>query len=196
MSFDNRVNLLFDSIRLVWAPFLSSQNDIDSSAEIVNMADLFRKAGSRKRVVSPQRPNGATLLSIRQSLMVQATVGIDDIERTSLDLPKGEVVNLNRQLRQLLNKEFGSLRVHKHRLAFAVGHHCHESLVAGLLRVQYHAKQMETSDVVCDIFDDSHGVPVTWGVGETVAEADAERSKRKALKRPQPVLENAEPVCD
>lgn len=160
------------------------------------MVDFFRKAGRRKKVVAPQMRDGATLLSIRQNLMVQATVGIDDIERTSLDLPKGEVVNLNSQLRQLLNKEFGSLRVHKHRLAFTVGHHCHESLVAGLLRVQYHAKQMETSDIVCEIFDDTHGVPVTWGVGETVAQADTERSKRKALKRPQPVLENAKPVRD
>lgn len=175
---------------------MSSQNDIDSSAEIVDMADMFRQAGRRKKVVPANMREGATLLSIRQNLMLQATVGVDDIDRTALDLPKGEVLNLNKQLRQLLNKEFGSLRVHKHRLAFSVGHHCQESLVAGLLRVQYHAKQMETTAIVSDIFEDSLGVPVTWGIGSTIAEADTERSKRKALKRPQPVLENAEPVCD
>jgi hypothetical protein len=161
---------------------LSSQNDIDSSAEIVDMVDLFRKAGRRKRVLTSEMRDGAILLSIRQNLMFQATVGIDDIERTSLDLPKSEVLTLNSQLRQLLNKEFGSLRVHKHRYAFTVGHQCYDTLVAGLLRVQFHAKQIETTPVVSDIFDDSEGVPVTWGVGNTVPEAETERSKRRALK--------------
>lgn len=161
---------------------MSSQNDIDSSAEIVDMVDLFRKAGRRKRVLTSEMRDGAILLSIRQNLMFQATVGIDDIERTSLDLPKSEVLTLNSQLRQLLNKEFGSLRVHKHRYAFTVGHQCYDTLVAGLLRVQFHAKQIETTPVVSDIFDDSEGVPVTWGVGNTVPEAETERSKRRALK--------------
>jgi hypothetical protein len=173
---------------------LSSQNDIDTSAEIVDMVALFRKAGRRKRVFTSEIRDGATLLSIRQNLMHQATVGIDDIERTLLDLPKGEVANLNGQLRQLLNKEFGSLRVHKHRYRFTVGHQCYDTLIAGLLRVQYHAKQMETTQLVSEIFDDSQGVPVTWGVGKTVPEAETERAKRRALKRSSPLLENAKPV--
>ncbi|MFT5895481.1 MAG: hypothetical protein ACI8VW_002356 [bacterium] len=162
---------------------MSSQNDIESSAEIVDMVDLFRKAGRRKRVLTSEMRDGAILLSMRQNLMFQATVGIDDIERTLLDLPKGEVLNLNGRLRHLLNKEFGSLRVHKHRYAFTVGHQCFDTLVAGLLRVQYHAQQMETTQVASDIFDDSQGVLITWGVGNTVSEAETERSKRKALKR-------------
>lgn len=160
---------------------MSSQNDIES-AEIVDMVGLFKKVGRRKRVLTSESRDGATLLSIRQNLMYQATVGIDDIERTALDLPKGEVLNLNAQLRQLLNKEFGSLRVHKHRLAFTVGHHCHETLIAGLLRIQYYAKQIETTSVVSEIFDDTQGVPVTWGVGDSISEAETERSKRRALK--------------
>ena len=49
--------------------------------------------------------DGATLLSIRQNLLFQATVGIDDIERTSLDLPKAEVTKLNQQLRQTDGKK-------------------------------------------------------------------------------------------
>jgi hypothetical protein len=146
------------------------------------MVGLFKKVGRRKRVLTSESRDGATLLSIRQNLMYQATVGIDDIERTALDLPKGEVLKLNAQLRQLLNKEFGSLRVHKHRLAFTVGHHCHETLVAGLLRIQYYAKQIETTSVVSEIFDDTQGVPVTWGVGDSISEAETERSKRRALK--------------
>jgi len=148
------------------------------------MSDLFLKAGRRKRVFVSEKRDGATLLSIRQNLMHRATVGIDDIERTSLDLPKGEFLNLNGQLRELLNKEFGSLRVHKYRFAFTVGHHCHDTLVAGLLRVQYYAKQMKTTPVVSDIFDDTQGVPVTWGVGDTNSEADSDRTKRRTLKGP------------
>lgn len=162
---------------------MSSQNNIDTSAEIVDMVAMFRKAGRRKRALCTEIRDGATLLSIRQNLMYQATVGIDDIERTSLDLPKGEVVNLNRQLRQMLNKEFGSLRVHKYRYGFTVGHQCYDTLAAGLLRVQYHAKQIETTPLVSEIFEDTQGVPVTWGVGSTVSEAETERSKRKSLNR-------------
>lgn len=163
---------------------MRSQNDIASSSEVVDMVDMFKRAGRRKRVMKSELQDGATLLSIRQNLMYQATVGIDDIERTLLDLPKGEVLNLNAQLRQLLNREFGSLRVHKHRYAFTVGHHCFDTLAAGLLRVQYYAKHMQTSEVVNEIFDDSEGVPVTWGVGHSVSEAETERSRRRALKRP------------
>ena len=130
-----------------------------------------------------EKRDGATLLSIRQNLMHRASVGIDDIERTSLDLPKGELSNLNTQVRRLLNKEFGYLRVYKYKYGFTVGHQCHDTLVAGLLRVQYHAKQMKTTPLVSDIFEDSDGVPVSWGVGDTDLEADSDRLKRLSQKR-------------
>jgi hypothetical protein len=147
------------------------------------MVDMFRKAGRRKRVLKSELRDGATLLSIRQNLIYQATVGIDDIESTLVDLPKGEFATIHLQLRELLNTEFGSLRVHKHRYAFTVGAHCLESLIAGLLRVQYHAKQIETTLVVSEMLDHANGLPVTWGVGNTISEAETERSKRRALKR-------------
>lgn len=160
------------------------------------MTGFVKRGGRYKSTMVSDSPKGATLLSMRQNLAFQASIGIQDIERTLLDLPKAEFANINRQLKQLLDKEFGSLRVRKHRYGFAVGCNSEEVLVAALYRVQYHANQMETSPVVCDIFDNSFGVPVTWGVGSDILEADANRSKRKEVKRPARVLENAEPVSD
>lgn len=162
---------------------MSSQHDIKTSAEIVDMARLFKKSGRRKTVQAADYRATASLLSIRQNLIYQATVGIDDIDRIAADQPKSVALAVNGLLRQLLNKEFGSLRVHKHRRVFTVGHHSLETLVAGLLRVQYHAKQTDTSTIKPDVLSTDIGLPVTWGVGNSVPEAETERSRRRALKR-------------
>ena len=160
------------------------------------MTVFVNRGGRFKKKVVSDSPRGATLLSMRQNLTYQASIAIQDIERTMLDLPKAELANVNRQIKQLLDKEFGSLRVRKHRYGFAVGCTDEEVLIAALLRVQYHANQMETTPIVSEVFDTSFGVPVTWGVGEDILEADANRSKRKEVRRSTRVLEHAEPVSD
>ncbi len=164
---------------------LSSQADIKTSAEILDMSRVFKQAGRRRTVHSAELKSGATLLSIRQNLVYQATVGIDDIDRISEKASKKEVQALNETLRSLLNTEFGKLRVHKHRLVFSVGHHSLDSLVAGLLRIQYHAKHLDAADLNTSLVKEAAGLPVSWGVGNTIPEADVERNRRSAMKKPK-----------
>jgi len=164
---------------------LSSQADIKTSAEIVDMSRVFRQAGKRNTVHLTDLEDGATLLSIRQNLVYQATVGIDDIERICEQVNKKDFLMINEKLRSLLNSEFGKLRVHKHRLVFSVGHHSLDTLVAGLLRVQYHAKLLDAKRIHSSVFSDTKGLPISWGVGNTISEADTERNRRCAMKRPK-----------
>ena len=72
-------------------------------------------------------------------------------------------------IRNLLDQEFGHLRVHRQRQLFVVSHHCMESLVAGLLRVQFHSREIPlplTRDGKG--MSDVCGVPLSWGVGGTL----------------------------
>jgi len=143
---------------------LSSQADIKTSAEIVDMSRVFRQAGKRNTVHLTDLEDGATLLSIRQNLVYQATVGIDDIERICEQVNKKDFLMINEKLRSLLNLD---------------------TLVAGLLRVQFHAKLLDAKRIHSSVFSDTKGLPISWGVGNTISEADTERNRRCAMKRPK-----------
>ena len=131
---------------------------------------------SRAHVVSSTLSTGADLLSIRQHLGFNATVSISDLcfieESYSLQVAD----SLMGSIRNLLDQEFGHLRVHRQRQLFVVRHHCRESLVAGLLRVQFHSREIPlplTRDGKG--MSDVCGVPLSWGTGETLGEAERER---------------------
>jgi len=162
---------------------LSSQNDISSTAEIVDLVGLIKKSKRRGQAKPANYPATASLLSMRQNLNYQATVGVDDIAKLSTPELKSELLRVNELLRRLLNKEFGSKRVHKHRQVFTVGHHCLDTLVEGLLHVQFHAKQLDAAQLLDDSYAENTGLRVTWGVGNSIREAESQRSRRQASKR-------------
>lgn len=119
---------------------------------------------------------GADLLSIRQHLTYKASVGIKDLEflRQAYSVQVGD--KLMSSVRVLLDKEFGGLRVHRRHQVFIVNHHCQESLIAGLLRVQFHSRQipmMATRDGTG--LSDVCGIPLSWGAGRTLEEAEEQR---------------------
>ena len=123
--------------------------------------------------------NSADLLSIKQHLCFKSTIGITNptsIERRySSQVADGLMGNI----RDLLDREFGHLRVHRQRRLFVVSHHCVESLIAGLLRVQFHAQQIPLPRKRNDgVASDARGVPLSWGVGETLGEAERERLQK------------------
>ena len=85
-----------------------------------------------------------------------------------------------RQLRQLLNAEFGQLRVFRYRQVFSVGHHSLEDLIGGLLRVQFHARAIRLPAPLNDLSPaGTAGLTLSWGVGDSVIEADNERLRRR-----------------
>ncbi len=103
-------------------------------------------------------------------------MGIDDLPFIEQSYSQQVASNLHARLRTLLDQEFGSLRVHRRRKSFIVSHHCVESLIAGLLRVQFHSQQIPLPATrEGEGLSDVCGVPLTWGIGTTLAEAEDKR---------------------
>lgn len=163
---------------------MSAQPDRSHTAQIVDMVRLLDASGRKRDTSGDEQGSTATLLSIRQNLRYQASIGLDDIDTLRDTWPKAQLDELLSHLRGLLYAEFGRLRVYRYRQAFSVGHHNLEGLIAGLLRVQYYARQIQ---IPLEDFDGNLEVGVVpslgWGVGSTVLEADNERVRRRRSKR-------------
>jgi len=140
-----------------------------------------RVVGHAGASVANRTPSiSADLLSIRQHLSFKATMGITDLSFIEQSYSSQVADGLMGNVRDLLDLEFGHLRVHRQRQLFVVSHHCKESLVAGLLRVQFHSRQIPlplTRDGKG--MSDVCGVPLTWGVGESLGEAERERLQKR-----------------
>lgn len=162
---------------------MSAQPDRSHTAQIVDMVRLLDPS-SRRRDISPTGSRGtAVLLSIRQSLRYQAAIGPDDIDTLEAGLPANQLDALLAQVRGLLHAEFGRLRVYRYRQVFSVGHYHLEGLIGGLLRVQYHARQIQLPAGVCGLDTAVRpGLTLSWGVGSTVLEADNERLRRRSRR--------------
>ena len=159
---------------------MSAQTNSSNTAQVVDMVSLLG-ATSRKRLAAPvEQYESATLLSIRQNLSYQACIGVDNIDQLRTHGSHNLANAVMKQVREFLNVEFGRLRVHRYRQVFTVGHHSLEGLVGGLLRVQYYARQVElpSMDNQCELRITS----LSWGVGESVMEADQERQRYQRLK--------------
>ncbi len=163
---------------------MSAQPDRSHTAQIVDMVRLL-DSSSRRREFSAEEPRGsAVLLSIRQNLRHQASIGFDDIDSLQAEYPKAHLDDYHRQVRGLLDAQFGRLRVYRYRQAFSVGHHDLEALIAGLLRVQFDARQLKQSDhAVRSDQCERPRLQLGWGIGSTVPEADYERIHRRRSNR-------------
>ncbi len=152
------------------------------TAPIVELSAFRRRNIERVR----PRPVTAELISLRRSLGNEASVEIDGLDRLAERYDDAVLTHLARRVRALLDKEFGPLRVHRSRRRFVARHRSAEALVAGLLRVQYHARAIALPSV------DRHGervapaeVSVTWGVGRSAPEAELERLRRRRRRKRQ-----------
>lgn len=148
----------------------------EPSASVIELAS-FRRSQSWA-VARQRRP--AELLSLRRSLSYAASVEIDKLETLSQELDARSIDALKRHVRNLLDREFGRLRVHRDNRHFVARHRSVDALIAGLLRVQFHALQYRLP--ACN----KHGEPmapqhlsVTWGVGQSGHEARLERLRRR-----------------
>jgi len=147
-----------------------TQNHQDNT--VVDLAG-FRCQVTVNPVRSSREP--ASMLSMRRHLAYQASVEIDKLEAVQSDVAK--------KVRALLNREFGKLRVHRYRRLFVIRHRSVEGLISCLLRVQFHAHQLElplvnkSGEVV-----QSKPITLTWGVGRTTTEAEVERLRRRRQK--------------
>lgn len=124
-------------------------------------------------------PVSADLLSIRQHLTFKASIGINEFEFLQQAYSIQVADQLMAKIRTLLDQEFGGLRVHRRHRVFIVNHHCEELLIAGILRVQFHSRQLPLSATRNgEGFSDLCGVPLTWGVGRTLEAAEEQRQSK------------------
>ena len=144
------------------------------------MVSLLDAPSRKHGVTSVELKESATLLSIRQHLSYQASVGVNNIDKLK-DQCSHDLANaVMKQVREFLNAEFGQLRVHRYRQVFTVGHYNLEGLIGGLLRVQFYARQVELP--ILDNPFEPRTLSLSWGVGESVLEADHERQRRQSLE--------------
>ncbi|MFK7890184.1 MAG: hypothetical protein AB8B63_05160 [Granulosicoccus sp.] len=146
-------------------------------ADILNISDARALHARRRNSVKCSTFEPARMLSMRQSLRYKASIRTDE-RFTSSNWVKEDraLCELNIIVRRLIDTEFGSLRVHTYRQVYIVSHHCIDSLIAGLLRVQFHGKELRLPANSQGMR--LTGVPLLWGVGNSVAEAETARQHR------------------
>jgi len=168
--------------------FISKHRPIDAgSANVVELPARHKRSTQNAAVRRSQTPSlvsghssGAQLLSVRQHLTCKASIGIAELDYIEQLYSEQVVDKLLTRVRELLHQEFGPLRVYKRRQSFAASHHCMDSLVAGLLRVQYHSRQIPLRATRGpDGVEDVCGVPLCWGVGDTLYEAECRRQQQE-----------------
>ncbi len=160
---------------------MPSSTSNQQSASIVDLAAYRSPRVLSGRSMAPRTT--AELLSMRQSLSYEASVEINNLDHLLACLEPAVVNNLRLQVRRLLDREFGRLRVHRNRQNYVARHRSVETLIAGLLRVQFHARQIRLpeSDCVGERVEQS-SLSLTWGVGQSGHEAVQERMRRRNKK--------------
>lgn len=170
---------------------MPTSSHVSSSAIVVELAGF--RSGEKTSSVHPSgRSIGrdgssqtlqAEMLSMRRNLNYQASVEIDKFDWICGEYGEAYSANLVKQIRALLNKEFGKLRVHRYRRLYVIRHRSVEGLISSLLRVQFYAHQFELP-LVNKAGEPSTAKPITltWGVGRTTTEAEVERLRRRKQK--------------
>lgn len=144
-----------------------------ASVEIDFLPDIQQPSS---RAVSSKRPSSKEFSSSRSSS-----------RRSSTESPSRNRGRLLLSIRKLLHQEFGNQRVRREQSIFSVHHHDCDELIAGLLRVQFYAKEILFTHGYkrCGRSSDNEqtsAMSVTWGVGRTLDEAASERRKRRHQK--------------
>lgn len=125
--------------------------------------------------------NSSNVVSLVDQAASFASIEIDELSALTPIAQRNSVMAL---LREHLTMEFGQYRITQANRSFIIQHRSLDELISALLRIQYHLHQCTEEDLA------AVGVPasfvtmnVSWGVGESAADADAERVKQRRRKR-------------
>ncbi len=151
-----------------------------SNATVVELAPFRRPEKSKLLNVHTK---SAELLSMRQHLGYQASVEIDKLDWLAENFDASVVADISKQVKALLNKEFGQLRVYRRGQVYEIRHRSVEGLISSLLRIQFYSHYITLPSVnrFGDAVDSS-SISLIWGVGRTSNEAIVERVKRRRQK--------------
>jgi len=130
---------------------------------------------------STPRSGTSNVVSLSDRASSFASIEVDELSALTPTTQRIAVMSL---LQEHLAMEFGQYRITHSNRSFIIQHHHLEELISALLRVQYHINQCTIEDLT------AVGIPasfvsmnLTWGVGSSAANADAERLKQRRRKR-------------
>jgi len=155
-------------------------------ARVVQLADfqdrrLLLEDFSTKRSDKPRAAGLASVVSLRERVGCFASIEIDEVSALT---PIGQRDAVMALVRDYLAMEFGQLRITQLKRTFTVRHRNVEEMIGALLRVQYHVYQCTAQDLeAVDVPESFVAMNLTWGIGSSAIDADAERLKRRRRKR-------------
>ena len=150
----------------------------------------FQSKRKHKKRVSEQTENenltNAEILPFNRQTAHIAVLELDDLISYRMLYSEVDFQLLLGKISDLLTREFGRGVVRREKTHFKLGHDQFESLVAGLLRVQFYANMEDLPEY--NIFGETstqEGISLTWGIGETneFARLDLGRKRRQKEKR-------------
>ncbi|MEE9322708.1 MAG: hypothetical protein V3U76_19860 [Granulosicoccus sp.] len=158
---------------------MPTQSRAKGSQKVIRLKLKSVSRGALQAAVIPR--SGAELFSVRQHLRYRAAIDVEHLLQTQF--AKDVHDRVFKEVRQLLDREFGCLRVYRNRRVFIVQHHSVEALIAGLLRCQLLAKRIKSpANNDFDELTEQTGIALGWGIGRSVLEAEGARLKRRRQK--------------
>jgi len=164
-----------------------------TTSQVVKLADfdhrrlLLEDFAERRRLnrgvpsVSASHSAKSNIVSMSDKASSFASVEIDELSALT---PVSQRIAVMSLLQEHLSMEFGQYRITHSNRSFIIQHHHLDELIGALLRVQYHIHQCTIEDLdAVGIPASFHAMNITWGVGSSVANADAERLKHRKRKR-------------
>lgn len=123
----------------------------------------------------------ANIVSLSDRANSFASIEIDELSALT---PVAQRIAVMALLREYLAMEFGQHRITQANRGFIVQHRHLDELIGALLRVQYHLHQCTEEDLAAVRIPASFVLMnLTWGVGTSITNADAERLKQRRRKR-------------
>jgi len=136
---------------------------------------------ANERVKQSGSARTAVVLDLSECAGSYASVEVNEISALTPPAQRDAVLAL---VLEHLVMEFGRLRVTQYNRTFVIKHRNSDELIGALLRTQYHVYQCSVEDL------EAVGVPrsfiymnLTWGVGETLADANDERLKCRRRRK-------------
>lgn len=137
------------------------------------------KTGDKNKVL-------AEVLPFSKHTTYLARLELDDLLAYKMLYSELDLQLLLGKISALLQREFGKGVVRREKTCFILGHNQFESLVAGLLRVQFYANMEDLPEF--NIFGETstqEGITLTWGIGKSTdnAQQDLVRKREKKTTR-------------
>lgn len=142
-----------------------------------------RKTGARNTATKADVAL-AQVVPFSRATSYLAILELDDLLSYRMLYSELDLQLLLGKISTLLQREFGKGVTRREKSCFVLGHNQFESLVAGLLRVQFYANMEDLPEF--NIFGEAstqEGITLTWGIGKTTDDAHDDLGRKRQQKK-------------